>query len=194
MYKRQALYRHDARQTVDLARRAQQDKTADPRILGLAARCEAQGHALAGDLRGYQGALDRAAALLAIPQQTDGPVLGSSTIRDEVALTRGWSLYELGRPDAAAELLDQQLGTIPVSACRVRARFGVRLALAHAQNGEIDQACVAARDVLADAARVDSATIRLDLRELSRTLSRWHNHRAAVDLRQELVPVLNTPS
>jgi len=189
-----ALYRHDARRTVELAQRAQQDTTANPRILGLAARCEAQGHALAGDLRGYQEALDRAATLLAIPQETNGPVLGSSTVQDEVALTRAWALYELGRPGDAAELLDQQLGTIPLSACRVRARFGVRRALAHAQNGEIDQACLAAREVLADAARVDSATIRLDLRDLSRTLSRWHTHRAAVDLRQELAPVLNTPN
>ncbi|HYQ67083.1 helix-turn-helix transcriptional regulator [Actinophytocola sp.] len=188
-----ALYRHDARQTVDLAQRAQQDQGASPRILGLAARCEAQGHALAGDLRGYQEALDRAAALLAIPQQTSGPVLGSSTAPDEVALTRAWALYELGRPGDAAELLDQQLADFPVSACRSRARFGVRRALAHAQSGEIDQACVAAREVLDDAARVDSATIRLDLRELSRTLSRWHTHRAVADLRQELAPMLKVP-
>lgn len=190
-----AMYQHDALRTVELARRAQQDTTASPRILGLAARCEAQGHALAGDVRGYEEALDRAAGWFAIQDYDNGqPVLGSASIPDEVALLRGWALYELGRPAAAAEVLGQQLVAIPASAHRARARFGVRRALAHAQNGDIDQACVAAREVLADAARVDSATIRQDLRELSRTLGRWHTHRPAVDLRQELVPVLHGSS
>jgi tetratricopeptide (TPR) repeat protein len=189
------MYQHDALRTVELAQRAQQDTTASPRILGLAARCEAQGHALAGDVRGYEEALDRAAGWLAIREYDNSqPILGSASVPDEVALLRGWALYELGRPAAAAELLSEQLAVIPASAHRARARFGVRQALAHAQNGDIDQACVAAREVLADAARVDSATIRQDLRELSRTLGRWNTHRPAVDLRQELVPVLHGPS
>jgi tetratricopeptide (TPR) repeat protein len=190
-----AMYQHDALRTVELARRAQQDKTAGPRILGLAARAEAQGHALAGDVRGYEEALDRAAGLLAIHDlATSQPVLGSASVPDEVALGRGWALYELGRPAAAAEVLSEQLAVIPASSHRARARFGIRRALAHAQNGDIEQACVAAREVLADAARVDSATIRQDLRELSRTLGRWNTHRPAVDLRHELVPVLNGPN
>lgn len=187
-----ALYQHDPARTVGLARRAQQDSEAGPRILGLAARCEAQGHALAGELRGYEEALDRAAGLLAIRDTRRGPVLGSSTVPDEVALARGWSLYDLGRPGEAADLLGEQLSRIPMSARRARARFGVRCALAYAQQGEIDQACVAARDVLAHAVQVDSATIRLDLRELSRTLGRWHTHHAVRDLRNELVAAVNT--
>lgn len=186
-----ALYRHDPLQTIELARRAQQDTGAGPRILGLAARCEAQGHALAGDLRGYEEALDRAASLLAVRVNYDGPVLGSASVPDETALARGWALYELGRPAAAAELLDQHLGAIPISARRVRARFGVRRALAYAQHGDIEQACLAAHEVLPDAAQVDSATIRLDLLELSRTLGRWHTHHAVRDLRGALVTMLS---
>jgi transcriptional regulator with XRE-family HTH domain len=186
-----AFYQHNPRETVELARRAQQDRAAGPRILGLAARCEAQGHALAGDVRGYEEALDRAATLLAIRENGTGPVLGSASVPDEVALVRGWSLYDLGRPGDAADVLDRQLPMIPLSARRARARFGVRRALAHAQHGDIDQACAAAREVLTDAARVDSATIRLDLRELSRTLGRWHTDRTASDLRQELVTMLH---
>lgn len=187
-----ALYQYNSRQTVDLARRAQEDRTAGPRILGLAARCEAQGHALAGDVRGCEEALDRAANLLAIHDEGIGPVLGSASVPDEVALARGWTLYDLGRPGAAAALLDQQVHTIPTS--RARARFGARRALAHAQHGDIDQACVAAREILTDVARVDSATIRLDLRELSRTLGRWHTHRDASDLRHELVTLSHQPA
>jgi transcriptional regulator with XRE-family HTH domain/tetratricopeptide (TPR) repeat protein len=185
-----AMYRNDSRQTVELARRAQQDWTAGPRILGLAARCEAQGHALAGDLRGFEEALERAAGLLAVPERTDGPVLGSASVPDEVALVRGWALYDLGRPHDAAELLDREVAFIPTSARRARARFGTRRALAYAQYGEIDQACAATREVLTDIVQVDSATIRQDLKELSRTLGRWHTHREAGDLRQELVTML----
>ncbi|MGH3762703.1 MAG: transcriptional regulator, partial [Actinophytocola sp.] len=70
----------------------------------------------------------------------------------------------------------------------VRARRGTCRALAHALGGDIDRACVAAREVLDDAARVDSATIRLDLRELARTLSRWRTH----DDVRELYPDLLT--
>ncbi|TDV51052.1 helix-turn-helix domain-containing protein [Actinophytocola oryzae] len=185
-----ALYRNDAHQTVELARRAQEDTTADPRILGLAARCEAQGHALAGDVRGFEEALDRAATLLALPQHTSGPVLGSASVANQIALARAWALYELGRPGDAAALLDQQMAGIPETARRARARFGVRRALAHAQHGDVDQACVATREVMSDIAQVDSATVRIDLRELSRTLGRWHSHRPAGELRQELVSML----
>lgn len=188
-----AMYRHDPMRTVELARRAQQDRTASPRILGLAARCEAQGHALAGDLRAFEVAMERATELLAVREPADGPVLGSASVPDEVALVRGWALYDLGQPREAAELLDEQLAMIPKSARRARARFGIRRALAHAQSGEIDQACAAAREVLVDAAQVDSATIRLDLRELNRTLGRWHTHPAVRDLRQELVTLLYGP-
>jgi transcriptional regulator with XRE-family HTH domain len=188
-----AMYRHDPMRTVELARRAQRDRTASPRILGLAARVEAQGYALAGDIRAFEEAMERATDLLAVREPADGPVLGSASVPDEIALVRGWALYDLGQPREAAELLDQQLVMIPRSARRARARFGVRRALAHAQSGEIDQACVAAREVLVDAAQVDSATIRLDLRELSRTLGRRHTHSAARDLQQELVTMLYGP-
>jgi transcriptional regulator with XRE-family HTH domain len=188
-----AMYQHDPMRTVELARRAQEDHSASPRIRGLAARCEAQGHALAGDVRGFEEALERAVDLLAVREPDQGPVLGSASVRDDMALVRGWSLYDLGQPREAAELLDEQVAMIPRSARRARARFGIRRALAHAQSGEIDQACAAAREVLVDAAQVDSATIRLDLRELSRTLGRWHTHPTVRDLRQELVTMLYGP-
>jgi transcriptional regulator with XRE-family HTH domain len=185
-----AMYQNDPARTIELARMAQQDEDAGPRILGLAARVEAQGYALAGDVSGYERAVDRAADLLAIREQNMGPVLGPASVPDDIALVRGWALHDLGRPREAAELLDQQLPVIPSTARRARARFGVRRALAHALNGEVDQACVATREVLADVALVDSATIRVDLRELNRTLNRWHTHRPVSELQGELVPLL----
>lgn len=185
-----ALYRQDPARTIGLARMAQQNRAAGPRILGLAARCEAQGLAQAGDTHGYEEALDRAAVLLATRDQDGQPVLGPASVPDDLSLVRGWSLYDLGRPREAAELLDQQLPLIPATARRARARFGVRRALAHALDGEVDQACAATREVLDDVVIVDSATVRVDLRELNRTLNRWRGHRAVHELQTELLPLL----
>lgn len=189
-----ALNRHNPLQTIELARRAQQNTAAGPRILGLAASCEAQGHALTGDVRGYEEAMDRADNLLAVRDEADSPILGSASVPNEVSLVRGWSLYDLGRPGAAAELLDTQLAVLPSSARRARARFGIRRALAHAANGAIDQACVAAVEVLPDVVQVGSVTCRLDLRELSRALSRWSTAPAVRDLQQKLITVLDAQS
>lgn len=190
-----ALYRQDPISTVELAERAQASDNAGPRVAGLAARCEAQGHALAGNFDAYQRALDRAATLLALPDPSDGrnPVLGSSNMVDPVSLVRGWALCDLGRPAEAAAALDRSVGRIPVAARRTRARFGVRRALAHALNGEVDQASEVIGDVLDDVARVDSATVRMDLGQLARTLIRWHNHGTVRDMYPRLTEVLRAP-
>ncbi|MFG1641290.1 helix-turn-helix domain-containing protein [Amycolatopsis sp. NPDC049252] len=187
-----AMYHQDPFSTIDLAQRAQADRRAGSRVLGLAARCEAQGHALIGDLDAYRRSIGRATALLAERDSaTDAaPVLGSASVSNEVALVEGWSLYDLGRPAEAAERLDRHVPEIARGALRARARFGSRRVLAHAGNGEIDHACELAREVIEDAARVDSATIRIDLRELAKLTARWHTHAAVRDLRHELSKVL----
>ncbi|HEY2056973.1 MAG TPA: helix-turn-helix transcriptional regulator [Amycolatopsis sp.] len=187
-----ALYRQDPLTTIALAARAQHDRAAGPRILGLAARCEAQGHALAGDHGAFERALDRAGELLAEREPGPSP-LGSSSVSDEIALARGWSLVDLGRPAEAAEVLDRHVPGMAVDARRARARFGARRVLAHAAAGELDQACALARDVLEDAAHVDSATIRTDLRQLARVTARWHAHPAVRELRPVLSAALHLP-
>ena len=185
-----ALYQHNPVRTIELAKLAQRNQLAGTRILGLAARCEAQGHALRGDASAYEEALERAAELLANKEESPGPVLGPASVPDDLALVRGWSLYDLGRPGESAELLDHHLPEVPLSARRARARFGVRGALAHAVNGSPEQACAVAWDVLADVATVDSATIRLDLRELHRTLNRWRGLPDVLDLQSALLRLL----
>ncbi|WP_143229489.1 helix-turn-helix domain-containing protein [Actinophytocola xanthii] len=186
-----AMYRLDALGTIELARRAQADTGAGPRILGQAARCEAQGHALAGDALAYERALERAESLLATASDAEAPVLGSASVSDQVPLARGWSLYDLGRPGEAAAVLDEQVPRIPEVARRARARFGARRALAHAQHGDVEQACSVARDVLVDAAHVDSATVRVDLRQLVRTLGRWHTNSAVREIHPDLMSLLH---
>ncbi|MGW4212659.1 helix-turn-helix domain-containing protein [Lentzea sp. NPDC004789] len=181
-----ALYRQDATATINLARQAQWIGRAGARVLALAARREAQGHALAGDRYAAEIAFDRARTLLTAAQpESPYPALGSSA-PDPLDLDRGWALCDLGLNAEAAEVLDRHLATVPASSRRVRARFGTRRSLARALSGEVDESCRTFAAMVDDVAHVDSATIRADLRQLSRTLGRWHNHGAV----REIVPDL----
>lgn len=183
-----ALYRQDATTTITLARQAQQDRRTSSYVLGMAARREAQGHALGGDLASCERALDRAGALLdsATVDTRDYPVLGT-TAPEPVRLARGWALTDLGRAEEAASLLDEELSRLPATNRRARARFGVRRSLAYAVLGDIDQSCRTLAETIDDVAHTDSATVRMDLRELSRSLSRWRGHHAV----QEIYPAVN---
>ncbi|MEU6173363.1 helix-turn-helix domain-containing protein [Streptantibioticus parmotrematis] len=177
-----AFYRHDAQQTIALARRAQSG-TPPPRIAGLAAQHEAQGHALAGDRAACLRSLDRARRLLAdADDDPSWPVIGTSHIDDPAAMATGWCLYDLGRPREAAEVLDREVARIPADATRNRARYGVRRALAHAAAGDIDHACVLTGRLLPVVSTVDSATIDQDMARLTRVLSRFPTHQAVREL------------
>ncbi|WIV60596.1 helix-turn-helix domain-containing protein [Amycolatopsis nalaikhensis] len=187
-----ALYRQDPIATIDLARQAQKLGRAGSRTFGLAARREAQGHALAGDRDAFERALDRAAGPLyaSTVDTKDYPVLGS-TAPDPLALARGWSLADLGLAGESATLLGGELARVPVTNRRTRARFGVRRSLAHALDGEIDESCRTLAAALDDVAHVDSATVRTDLRELARCLSRWRGHHTVREIYPELSRVLH---
>jgi transcriptional regulator with XRE-family HTH domain len=185
------LYRDDATQTVDLARRAAGGPGVPPRIRGLAAQREAQGYALAGQERECRLALDRAAALLTAAPATAEPVIGWATVTDPVSLVTGWCLHDLGHARRSAEILGASVARIPKTAHRNQARFGARYALALAGDGEIDEACAVAQGVLDHAELVDSATIRVDLRRLSRTLARWRSHLPVRELAPRLTAALH---
>ncbi|WP_433466341.1 helix-turn-helix domain-containing protein [Spirillospora sp. CA-128828] len=191
-----AMLQEDAAQTVELAGLAQADTRVSPRVRGLAALREAQGHALAGDDRRCHRALDRAAALLDRAQSTGqdgGLALGPASVADMGPVVTGWCLYDLGRPAMAAQILDDQVPRMPAGAERARARFGARRALAHAAAGELDHACHLVGLVLDDIELVDSATIRVDLRRLSRTLTRWRDHAPVRELQPRLAAALHVP-
>ena len=182
------LYQDDAEQTVALARRAQSG-TLPPRVRGLAAQREAQGHALAGDRGACLRALDRARQFLA-RQDGDGdaPVIGSMHLPDSVGMVTGWCLLDLGRPREAAEELDRQLAQVSPGAVRTQVRYGVRRALAHASDGQIDQACALTAPLLDGVAAVRSATVTIDLRRLTRVLGRHSEHPSV----RQLAPRLGT--
>lgn len=189
-----AMLREDATQTVALAGRALADTRVSPRVRGLAALREAQGHALAGDDRLCHQALDRAVALLdrAQLEEPDSRLaLGPVRVTEIGPVVTGWCLYDLGRPDRAAQILDQWVPRVPSG--RARARFGARRALAHAAAGELDRACHLVGLLLDEVELVDSATIRVDLRRLSRTLTRWRNHPSVQELQPRLAAALHVP-
>ncbi|MFC4059529.1 helix-turn-helix domain-containing protein [Planomonospora corallina] len=182
------LYREDAVQTVELARQAQSGRL-PPRIRGLAAQREAQGHALAGDYEACMRALDRARTLLTrhVPDP-DVPVIGTTNLTDPAEMITGWCLYDLGRPAEAAEIMEAQLKRVSPQALRTRVRYGVRCALAHAAAGEVDHACALTGRLLGDVVTVGSATIAPDLRSLARVLARHPRNRSV----RELAPDLGT--
>lgn len=185
------LYGGDAAGTVALARRAQSDGL-PPRIRGLAAQREAQGHALVGDERDCLRSLDRARELLdSDDARSDAePVIGTSHVSDPAAMTTGWCLHDLGRPKAAAEILDRECRRLPPHALRTRARYGFRRSLAHAAAGEVEHACAIAGELLGVMPAVPSATVNSDVRRLARELSRFRSNRAVRDLQPALARVL----
>ncbi|WP_037913933.1 helix-turn-helix domain-containing protein [Actinacidiphila yeochonensis] len=185
------LYDGDAESTVTLARRAQSDRL-PPRIRGLAAQREAQGHALVGDERECLRSLDRARELLAGDDARGGaePVIGTTHVSDPAAMTTGWCLHDLGRPKAAAEVLDRECRRLPHHALRTRARYGFRRSLAHAASGEVEHACAIAGELLGVMPAVPSATVNSDIRRLARELSRFRSSRAVRDLQPALARAL----
>ncbi|MFF7635643.1 helix-turn-helix domain-containing protein [Kitasatospora sp. NPDC008050] len=194
------FYAGDAVQTVELARLAQHPAL-PPRIRGLAAQREAQGHALAGDRTACLRSLDQARALLAraaaeTPQAAgeSGPTLGTTQLADPAAMVTGWCLHDLGRPGEAAVVLDQEYARIAPEALRTRARYGMRRALAHAAAGEIEHACALAGELLALTGTVPSATIASDVRRLARELSRFRANRAVRALQPALAAALRPDS
>ncbi|WP_431781979.1 helix-turn-helix domain-containing protein [Streptomyces chumphonensis] len=184
------LYREDAEQTIELARRAQ-SSVLPSRIRGLAAQREAQGHALAGDSSACLHSLDRARALLTRPNDgADDPVIGSMHLPDPVGMVTGWCLVDLGRPREAGEELDRQLIQVGPDAVRTQVRYGVRRALAYASAGEVDHACALTEPLLDGVTAVRSATVTTDLRRLVRVLARYPDH----PLVRRLAPRLGTLS
>ena len=183
------LYGQDAARTVALARRAQASGV-PPRVLGLAAQREAQGHAIAGDHRACMRGLERAREHLSRSSAHNGlPVLGTTNLADPVGMITGWCLYDLGRPRQAAEILEEQLAAVPPEATRTHVRYGLRRALAYAAAGEVDHACTLVRPLLSSVVTVGSTTVAADLGALARILTRHRGNPLVRDLSPELSTV-----
>lgn len=186
------FYAGDSTETVQLVGAAQ-GSGLPPRIRGLAAQREAQGHALAGDRDACLRALDRAGDLLrqARAEGDGAPVLGTTSVSDPAAMVTGWCLYDLGRPGPAAEVLDHECPRIPVGAVRSRARYGLRRALAHVAAGEPEHGSGIAAELLPLVPALRSATIRADVRRLARELNRFRSSGPVLELQSLLAKALH---
>lgn len=194
-----AIYRDDPVETLALATRAQRIPGVSPHFLGVAAHREAQGYALAGDYNLCQRALDRATPLLF--HVSASPTIGGSPLPPLAGggshiggAAAGWCLHALGRSRQAAEMLDQELVRMDKTHRRAVARYGARRVLAYAAAGEVDHACGLAHELLEVGRIVDSACTRLELRQLARTLARWHNHQPVRELNARLNAAIQLPA
>jgi len=187
-----SYYRGDAATTVALASGACSERL-PPRIRGLAAQHMAQGHALAGDHDACLRLLDSARTLLDAdrPEPTT-PQLGATHLSDPITMITGWCLLDLGRPKQAAAILDTACMKLPSHALRTQARYGIRRALAHARSGEVEHACAITRELLPAVRASDSATIRLDVRRLARTLARFRGSPTVAALSPDLTAALHS--
>lgn len=186
-----ALHDGDPIRTVELARRAAASDHATRRVRGLAAQREAQGHALLGDHVSFHRAMARAETLLAEPDATELPVLGTSTLTRPTPLTAAWSLLDLGQPERSAAALEREIRHIPATAPRTYARFGVRCALSHAIARDLDRACQLVRQLIPTLTDLNSATIGQDLCRLTNRLECWPNHPPVRTVMPDLKTVLS---
>lgn len=189
-----ALYRESAPMAIDLARRAQEAPRSPACVRRLAAQREAQGHGLVGAYHDYKCAVDQAMQYAKEEGNTRSAIAWEMVgVRNSIAVTAGWALHDLGRSAVSARILDLEVPRIRAESVRAKARFGVRQALAHASAGHVELACDLTRQFLPEVYRLDSDTIRLDIRRLKTSLNRWNTRSSVRSLQSDLVRTLTVP-
>jgi transcriptional regulator with XRE-family HTH domain len=193
-----ARRRGDAETAVILARRAGVMGGISPRLAQFAAQREAQACALTGDEPAYRKAIDRYHALVAAPSQSGhdarqlpwwGPAPDPAFERSR--LLEATCLVDLADFRTATTLFDQ--GMTHLGAARTGyARLAIRHAIAYAHVGEPEHACQIMLGSLPTVARQGSASLRGDLRLLSRVLNRHRRSSAVRALLPDLATVART--
>lgn len=185
-----SLYRGDSSATTGLTEKVLADDTIHPRIRWLAALGAAQGYAIGLDHAGAMRALDTAAGMYDQAHRLEGEAyLGPSALHGRSLLIEAWCQYDLGNLAAAAALFERAMSR-PLPSDRDHARFGTRRALVHAALGEPDRASELVGPLLEVVRSVDSATIRADLRDFARTITRFRGHRGSHDIQPALMAAL----
>ncbi|WP_034386373.1 helix-turn-helix domain-containing protein [Herbidospora cretacea] len=184
--RRAELLLSDPRRSAELAAGIRDRRGVASRIRGLAALTEAKALAQTGSARAVEAALDAGATLLSRPG-ADGPFpVGPSTVADEVAAVGGWTMFDLGRATAAVTRLGAAIDGSPPDGHRARGLLGARLARAHLDLGDLEEAGAAARASLAMARRSGSASTLAELRLFGQDLRRWPGDPVAAGLRAEV--------
>jgi transcriptional regulator with XRE-family HTH domain len=190
-----ARRRGDAAAALDLARRAGAIPGLSPRVAQFTAQREAQACALTGNEHAFRRALDRYHVLAAEP--ADGGLATTPTTPwgpapdpdfERSRLFEATCLVDLADFRTAASLFEQ--GMKGLGAARTGyARLAVRQAIAYAHVGEPEHACRVALDSLQTVARQGSASLRGDLRLLTRALNRHRRSSAVRALLPDLTAV-----
>lgn len=196
----QARRRADAQTAVTLARQAGAVGGISPRLAQFAAQREAQACALASDEPAYRQALEQYHALVAASPQTEpdatrqpwwGPAPDSAFERSR--LLEATCLVDLADFRTATALFDQ--GMTRLGAPRTGyARLAIRHAIAYAQVGEPEHACQIMLGSLPTVARQGSASLRGDIKMLTRTLNRYRRSPAVRALLPDLTTVARATS
>jgi transcriptional regulator with XRE-family HTH domain len=181
-----ARRRGDAEAAVILARRAGYMGGISPRLEQYAAQREAQACALAGDEPAYRKALDRYQTLVATsppagPDATRLPCWGPAPdpAFERSRLLEATCLVDLADFRTAAVLFDQGMARLGTARTGY-ARLAIRHAIACAHVGDPERACQIMLGSLPTVARQGSASLRGDLRLLTRALNR---HRSSPNVR-----------
>jgi transcriptional regulator with XRE-family HTH domain len=195
-----ARRRADAQTAVTLASQAGAVGGISPRLAQFAAQREAQACALAGDEPAYRKALERFHALVAASPQTGsdaarlpwwGPAPDPAFERSR--LLEATCLVDLADFRTAAVLFDQ--GMTRLGAPRTGyARLAIRHAIACAQVGEPEHACQIMLGSLPTVARQGSASLRGDLKMLTRVLNRYRRSPTVRALLPDLTTVARATS
>nr|WP_062339859.1 helix-turn-helix transcriptional regulator [Herbidospora sakaeratensis] len=176
----------DPGQAAELAAGVRGRRGVSPRVQGLAALTEAKALALTGPSRAVEAALDAGAALLTRPDEHGPYPVGPSTVRDEAVAAAGWSLFDLGRTADAVPRLIAAIDSSPPDGHRARSLLGARLARAHLDLGDLEQAAAVVRTALDMARRTGSASARAELRLFARDLRHWAGDPLVQTLRAEI--------
>ncbi len=185
-----AVYDEDPYSIVDLARRADADPGAPAAVRSLAAQREADGHAMLGDMTACLRALDQAQRWHEEAAREAGPHYGTTSLADPIATSRGWSMLHFDLDESAA-LLTAAIDRMPTTSVRSRVRFSVRLARVLALRDDIEGACALLGALLEDLRRIDSATVRVDLKRLTDSFAKHRANAAVRDLRPEISALLH---
>lgn len=106
-----------------------------------------------------------------------GPhVIGTTLRRSSGAVAN--ALVRLTERGVAVQVFGRELATVAGDRSGFQVRWGTRRAMSYSTSGEIEYACELTKQLLAAVDLVDSATVRSDLHEVTRTLSRGLNHPA----------------
>jgi tetratricopeptide (TPR) repeat protein len=150
----------DAAEVLDLARAARAPAGLPAEISTLSLRCEAHGHAMAGDADDCRRALDQSAEL--VGKATGGLGYASGYSMSFHLVQAAGCLARLGRTEEAIQLYERELPSFAPS--REQALNLARLASAYATEGERDRAGRAACRALAIARRTGAVRAAWQLR------------------------------